>query len=535
MISRSIKHSKVTKAALDATLNKLHSVNGASWDPRRVCLANTRSHIIKQVRSWVEDSSRSRDTNIFLLTGVAGAGKSTVAHTVAQHYAATKQLASSFFFNREVNDRKDPQHLISTIAADLCRTNDQLAEQIIAVIEQDGRVVSAPIARQFKELVVGPCGNFASESPLVIVLDGLDEGCNADLLWILCEVSRLPRHFCFFVTSRIFPGLEALRQKPHVYSITLDIHLQESIDDMAFVISDRLNQVAVHHGLGNDWPEADLIASFTDRSEGLPLWISTICDYLCTRSDPTAELQTLVSASHTSIMSAELKMDKLYSTILEACSWDDTAFLDDYYSIMGAVVACKTPLTLDALGSLFQRVPVISNLVCGQLSPLLTGLDNNTGTPPLVRFLHHSLRHFLTLRTWGSCVSLNYHKFAIDERAHSQRLAFLALKLINRELTSSMPRRGYISEGPGISNVSGHHLPEGLWYACRFWADHLLDVDVPLSPGMLKQLEEFLHVRLTWWMELMGTYGRYEGLLKLRGWVRVRVECMRKTGKNTDE
>lgn len=516
----------VSKAALRATLSKLRYVEGASWDPRRVCLANTRNHIIEQVHSWVENADESRSTTIFLLTGVAGAGKSTVAHTIAQHYAGTKKLATSFFFDREINDRNNPKHLISTIASDLCRTDVQLARRIQSCIEEDERIAHAPISLQFEELVLRPYKDLPTSHPMVIVLDALDEGYDADLIWILCDrVCQLSRRICFFITSRVFPELEVLRQKPHVHSVALDIHTKNNMEDISLFVPHRLKQVSEYHALGTDWPGQELVETFTRRAEGLFLWAAIICDYLYTRSDPTSELQMLVSTSQASNVSAESKMDKLYSTILQTCNWDDAALVVDYHRLMGVIVATKTPLTLEAIGKLYQRTPAASNLLRRQLSPLLTGLGSGTDTTQPVRFIHHSLWDFLTTRAASS--SPETHKFWIDERAHSQTLALLCLSQINRQLDNNIDGLGYLGEddsvAPGIPSIAAGVISEELLYACRFWVDHLLDVKLPSSLPVLSYLEEFLVNRLTRWMELIAALGRYEGLFKLREWVKVGV------------
>jgi hypothetical protein len=158
-------------------VNKLQYVNGASWDPERVCLVNTRTKVIKNILSWVDSPG---NTNILLLTGVAGSVKSTIAHTVAQLCHTKKQLVTSFFFDRETSDRNHPRHLISTIATDLCRRDARIASRISSAIEDDESLAGAPIARQFKELILQPSEGLPIHQPLVILLDALDEGANAD-------------------------------------------------------------------------------------------------------------------------------------------------------------------------------------------------------------------------------------------------------------------------------------------------------------------------------------------------------------------
>ena len=74
------------------------------------------------------------------------------------------------------------------------------------------------------------------------------------------------------------------------------------------------------------------------------LWVSTVCDYLCSVIDPAEQLESLVSNICPTELTAESKMDKLYLTILQSCNWDDKAFVDGYHMLLGAIMAAKTPL-----------------------------------------------------------------------------------------------------------------------------------------------------------------------------------------------
>ncbi|KAB5589406.1 hypothetical protein CTheo_7146 [Ceratobasidium theobromae] len=498
------------------SLNKLQYVRGASWDPHRVCLSDTRKNLIDDILSWIDNP---RNTNILLLTGVAGSGKSTVAHTISQLCVSQSQLVTSFFFDRETNDRNNPSQLITTITADLAHADPRLATNISSAIDSDRSLTSAPISRQFDQLILQPCQNLQIDRTLVIVLDALDEGCDPELLRILCnDVSRLPSFFRLVLTSRMHPEIGDLRRKSHVQSIELDIDAKENMDDIAVFIPHRLKQVADRHELDDDWPGKKLASLFEARAGGLFLWVATICDFLCTRSDPTAELQKLVSVSSGSNVSAEAKMDRLYTTILQACDWTDEAFVEGYQRLMGTVIATKAPLTLSALSKLFNRTPLVGNLIFRQLSPLLTGLNKTEHTSRPVRFLHLSLRDFLTLRATTSHES---RVFAIDEKAHSQTLAHLCLRCLNQELNSNLPDAGYLAQSRReIPSPSIQGISEWVWYACRFWMGHLVDVDPTSSGPVLEEIQEFLKTKFTSWVEIRAVRGKYESISSLIKWVR---------------
>ena len=110
------------------------------------------------------------------MSDVAGAGKSAIAHTIAQYCDNHGLLGSSFFFNRNIPDRRTPQKLFTTIARDLARLEDNLADHISLVLEADRSVASACQTHQFEKLILEPTLRYRIRRAVVIVIDGLDEG-----------------------------------------------------------------------------------------------------------------------------------------------------------------------------------------------------------------------------------------------------------------------------------------------------------------------------------------------------------------------
>jgi hypothetical protein len=91
---------------------------GAGYDPKKGCLRGTREEVIDEICQWV---NRDGDgvPRMFLLIGVAGTGKSAIAHTVAERFDAARRLGSSFCFDRSHQEERRPDNIFSTIARDL--------------------------------------------------------------------------------------------------------------------------------------------------------------------------------------------------------------------------------------------------------------------------------------------------------------------------------------------------------------------------------------------------------------------------------
>ncbi|QRV97934.1 TPR-like protein [Ceratobasidium sp. AG-Ba] len=344
----------ITSVAQNATLDKLHTMQGASWDMSRACLDNTRVQLIDSILRWIDavpkrdSTSQPTSATIMLLTAVAGAGKTTVAHTVARICADRNQLASSFFFDRETEGRNTPRLLFSTIAADLSRMDRHIADRVITAIEENGSLPSAPISNQFVKLVLEPSRNVSLAKPIVIVIDALDEAWDDRLLRILRDQAcDLPSTFRIFLTSRMRPELGSLCTRPNVQTLELDVDDEANMSDISVFVPHKLRVLANDMGLGDDWPGQELTLKLVERAGGLFQWIATVCDYLRQFTNPTRKLTELLSSNDPASSSAEEKMDKLYATIIESFNWRDEDFIESYQILMGTAIASKTPMSAD--------------------------------------------------------------------------------------------------------------------------------------------------------------------------------------------
>jgi hypothetical protein len=110
------------------------------------------------------------------------------------------------------------------------------------------------------------------------------------------------------------------------------------------------------------------------------------------------------------------------------------------------------------------------------LGSLLTGLTATDHHP--VRILHQSFRDFVTLR---ARLSSDSKQLFLSIEAYNQHMALLCIETLNRELTDNVAGTGYLAEDnnvpPGIPEIS--EITEALWYACKFWIDHVVEVRPP--------------------------------------------------------
>jgi hypothetical protein len=104
---------------VDSDLNDMPYAKGARFDSDKECLPGTCQKIIGEIVEWVNSPNRDNVARIFFLSGVAGSGKSAIAHAIAHLFDQQKRLGSSCCFDRADQVNRRPGNLISTIALDI--------------------------------------------------------------------------------------------------------------------------------------------------------------------------------------------------------------------------------------------------------------------------------------------------------------------------------------------------------------------------------------------------------------------------------
>ena len=129
-------------------------------------------------------------------------------HRVSQNCAEKGVLAASLFFNRQDKDRSSSKNFVATIAYQLTASVPSLKHPILDAFKQDDTILDTVMENQFQKLVIQPLRLLPeSDSPLVIVIDALDECkdsvCITDLLALLSHPnSSLRFPLRIFITTR---------------------------------------------------------------------------------------------------------------------------------------------------------------------------------------------------------------------------------------------------------------------------------------------------------------------------------------------
>ncbi|KAJ2932604.1 hypothetical protein H1R20_g4484, partial [Candolleomyces eurysporus] len=190
----------------NSTLDRLKRVPGAAYDSQAVatkimpCFEGTRSTLLANVGRWmIGATADGHNPPLYILDGIAGIGKSTVAMTVAQRAAdpTINCLGATFFFSRDQEDRKTSLGFVHTIAYQLARYHASYGKAIAAAITSSPEALDKVLTQQFNLLVAKPLYPLLEQraTPLVLVIDALDECVEPDasaVLNLIFSISQLP-------------------------------------------------------------------------------------------------------------------------------------------------------------------------------------------------------------------------------------------------------------------------------------------------------------------------------------------------------
>ena len=294
-----------------------------SGEDRPECLDGTRTSLIREINQWISDRSQS---NILLLMGGAGTGKSTLATTVAERCRRDGRLGSYLFFLR---GKSDPSSVIRTIAYRLAAFDQDIAERIDGILREHGEITSGTLKSQFELLLHNPLHSLSvddSDVPVLIVLDALDECGTAQsripLLRILeKELSTLPPKYRFLITSRPEEDLIVLKSLPSAHVIEVGSALDDTKRDVDSYIRFEFEKLRLSKRLNvpDDWPWESNLKKLSEAADGLFIWASTAIKFVTeAKAYRFRRLRELVEND------VKLTLEDLYVTVLEnAFQWDE--------------------------------------------------------------------------------------------------------------------------------------------------------------------------------------------------------------------
>jgi hypothetical protein len=271
--------------------------------------------MIKEIIQWVNMPNGDDVPRIFLLSGVAGSGKSAIAHTIAELFHEQKRLGSSYCFARADQANRCPDNLLSTITLN------------IADVDQHWKMSLYNI------------------------------------------VSDLPSNFRILMTTRPEPDIiRAFEDNRHTlrnYMDTIDEASNKA--DITLFVEKHLSDVS---SLEEKWPNKLWRQMLVESSEGLFQWASTACRVIKDPEGMSSETESLSRFVEPSARG----LDALYSeALLQVFNGRDDDAVSRCKLVIGWILATKEPLSISAHSAL--RGDKLVELILPKLGSFLSGVD----------------------------------------------------------------------------------------------------------------------------------------------------------------
>jgi len=344
--------------------------------------------------------------------GPAGAGKTAIAHNIAERCDLEDLLLASFFFSRSDPARSNSKSLITTIAYQIAINIPGTREKIVAAIERDPLIFTRSMEAQVVSLIVEPLrepleeGYFnAPTSRRLIIIDGLDECDNsAAQCSTLQVISRLFHHyhlpFLVFITSR------PERHLTHCFStgslpefhttLALDDTYQPD-DDIRLFLTDNFREIKDTHPmrcyLDKSWPSVEVLDGLVKKSSGQFIYATTVVKYVSSIRHKPADRLNVILGIRPPLHAREIpfgELDALYTHIFSSVEDRDTVLL-----ILGFYLFSLPPasngMSVLTLENFFLLNQGDVEVLFGDLSSVI----QISNFHPAIHILHASLGDFL--------------------------------------------------------------------------------------------------------------------------------------------
>ncbi|KIL62668.1 hypothetical protein M378DRAFT_165515 [Amanita muscaria Koide BX008] len=488
------------------------------------CFKGTRTALLREMADCVTGSSESR---MYVLSGLAGIGKSTVAYTIASRAANLNLLGASFFFSRDEADRNNAKRFFTTIAYQLCVYNETFAKAIEGGLETTSESVTTiqNPQLQLQALILDPLRSIVQSHsrPILVVVDALDECDEEDAFSVLTGLRQLVRDlppFRVILTTRPQPHFDRFWGSQDGHSF---FHLQD-IDDK---IVDGDIRLYLNHSLSLEqvqkcYPTRQWCASHEeidslDHAAGRFFIIaSTAVRYIFDKRacNPAAQMQKLLCRLRTfpHDRTPFKDLDRFYSVILqdvvpEDC--DDEDIVSRYQSVVGTIIFVQHPLSVSTLAHFIGiDVAEIREVLDMLQSVILLGDDD------VPRIYHQSFPGYLTDQ--ARCKD---PRLRIDPRIRSTQVVTRCFEIMDKHLKCNVLGLGNLArfmsnedglKEDGITDEQLHErIPELLRYACVYWANHL-EVATIEDANLMNILAKFVDEHMLYWFEVLSLIGKLD-------------------------
>jgi hypothetical protein len=454
------------------------------------CDPGTRLEVIAQIKKWLNGSDKRA---ICWLSGPAGYGKSALAQTIAEHYAAKGRLLGSFFFLRGAGERSHISCLIPTLAHQISLSVPAAKPSIERALHDEPALLepSVSLAHKFQRLIIDPIHSttilFSSEAfphlarQRIFVIDALDE-CDdktetAAFIDVLINASS-GLHFRILLISRVEEHIRKQFDDSGTDSVLyrLDLASYDACLDIQVYFEKQFNRIydqnlRVMQRISKPWPSSENLAVLLNKAGSSFAFATTLIQFVRGYLMPHKAVQKLLESGVDGL-------DPLYEQVLSSAS--GTA---EFHQILGTIIILEDNKSITFLGSLLhlQNEDVVCELLGVQSIISIPGNDDE----PIMLY-HTSLRDFLTIKSRSK-------QYFIDPPLQHLHLAIHCLKHL-----AEYPPKDFF-EGD-VANYASNNWPHHILLGVQ---REELNVDETITTSLVTLIENLLTSQSKTWCNTM--------------------------------
>ena len=472
-------------------------------------MEGTREQILTGLEDWALDHGAPK---VFWLNGMAGTGKTSIAHSLCERLDKNRILGASFFCSRSASQEvRDASLIIPTIASTLSQVSPVLRSAMSEVINEKPDVGSLhKLSVQFRLLLVDPiqCALGRSiKTYKVVVIDALDECTNLGTVEKLIQaiVRFAPdMPLKFMVASRVTTKIwKAFHHNSEYPPKTFSLHdVERSIvqEDIKTYLQNSLSAIVRRSEQPLSWPAPDELEILLERSDRLFIYAATAVRYI---GAPDVDFRRRL-AHITRLTPPRMNtgiIDSLYNDIMRQAFHCELQAdeVSARRETLSAVVFLLAPLSLDAITSLSGMDRLEGQVA---LAPFCSVIHVPATDISPVTIFHASFPDFII--NPSRCEE----RFKLDESKGHQMLTVQCLRYLNRSLERHICHPISSFHEPNI-------IPEALRYSCLHWASHLEHVlAAALAQNAMTEIQAlvsaFVEQHLLHWFECLSALRELE-------------------------
>ncbi|CAE6476566.1 unnamed protein product [Rhizoctonia solani] len=496
------------------TLNYLKVMDPHGYDPDRACLEGTREPILNRIITWTQN--RDNTERFMWISGQAGMGKSSIAHSLCYRLDKIQALAGCFFCQRDNPDSSDPLRLINNIVHDIASQCPAYALEVAQAIRANRRLCTSHFSLRYEGLVKVPLKRLNSLSisrTLILIIDALDECGDRDsrqkILQTLHEMSQLTPWLKVIFTSRPEGSILAYLKKNCTNEAFIHLDAYDASDDIRAYIKESLGEIVQ----AEHWPQ-DSLDRLCETAEGVFLWAALSTNYIRDSTIPALSRLRRVLERRKSPVTDHF--DMVYTGALLAAIKDyEDETQEAYIRCIGTILATseRRPLTLPDLQYLLLVGSRIEKRTLGRivadLGPLLVVIDGQ-----YVRFHHSSFKDYVMDSARSGNLFIDIDKFETEP-------AVCCIKVLHKDLQFNICKLESSnllnSEVLDLKLRTHSYIGPALKYACIHWIDHFTASPKKFLVSEIKKL--LGGPQILYWIEALSLLGRIDvavvGLAKL--------------------